>query len=144
MNLIISIILLFSSFITAPAPDYTLTIEVVNFRNTNGQLILLLYNTDDAFRDESLTEFYQKQIVEIDSKDSIIVSFENLRPGQYAIKLIHDENADGKMNRLFLKPKEGLGVSNFETISLTNRPSFQKAAFEVSGDKALKISLIYL
>ncbi|MBZ0242215.1 MAG: DUF2141 domain-containing protein, partial [Bacteroidales bacterium] len=114
------------------------------FRNTNGQLILLLYKTDDAFKDESLTEFYQKQIVEIDSKDSVLVSFENLRPGQYAIKIIHDENADGVMNRRFLKPKEGLGVSNFETISLTNRPNFQKAAFEVSEDKALKISLIYL
>lgn len=144
MNLIISVLLLFCGFSTVPAPDHTLSIEIVNFRNTNGQLILLLYNTDDGFKDESLTEFYRKQIVEIDSKDSVLVSFENLLPGQYAVKLIHDENADGKMNRLLFKPKEGVGVSNFETISLTNRPNFQKAAFEINGDTTLKISLIYL
>ncbi|MCK9452660.1 MAG: DUF2141 domain-containing protein [Bacteroidales bacterium] len=144
MNLIMSVLLLFCGFSTVPVPDHTLSIEVVNFKNTNGQLILLLYNTVDGFKDESLTEFYRKQIVDIDSKDGVLVSFENLPSGQYAVKLIHDENADGKMNRLFLKPKEGVGVSNFETISLTNRPNFQKAAFEVNGDRILKISLIYL
>ncbi len=144
MNLIMSALLLLCSFSTVPFPEHTLSIEVVNFRNTNGQLILLLYNTDEGFKDESLTEFYRKQIVEIDSKDGVLVRFENLLLGQYAVKLIHDENADGKMNRLFFKPKEGVGVSNFETVSLTNRPNFQKASFEVNGDKTLKISLIYL
>ena len=138
----ISITLFFSIFFSAP--DYTLSIEVMNFRSTNGQLILVLYNEVDEFTDASLTKFYQKQIVEIDSKEIVMVNFENLQPGQYALKVLHDENGDGKMNRLFFKPKEGLGVSNFETISLTNRPNFEKAAFEVSGDKTLKVNLIYL
>jgi len=139
-----SFLLYFFTVSTASVADYTLSVEVTNFRNTDGQLLLVLYNEPDEFKDESLTKFYQKRIVEIDSTEIVRVDFENLLPGQYAIKLIHDENADGKMNRLLFKPKEGLGVSNFETISLTNRPNFQKAAFEMNQDKTLKISLIYL
>lgn len=144
MIVIMSVLLYFFNISTASVPDYTLSVEVINFRNTNGQLILVLYNEADEFKDESLTKFYQKQIVEIDSTEIVRVDFENLLPGQYAVKIIHDENADGKMNRLLFKPKEGLGVSNFEKISLNNRPDFQKAAFEVNGDKTMKIKLIYL
>lgn len=144
MSLIMSILLCFFNIFTAPVPDYTLTVEIVNFRNTNGQLILVLYNEAVEFEDASLTAFYQKQVVDFDSKATVRVSFENLKSGQYAIKVLHDENEDGKLNRLFFKPNEGLGVSNFKTINLTNRPNFEKAAFEMSEDKTLKIKLIYL
>lgn len=144
MIVIMSVLLYFFNVFTAPVPDYTLSVEVINFRNTDGQLILVLYNEADDFTDASLTKFYQKHIVEIDSKEIVRVNFENLQPGQYAIKVLHDENADGKMNRLFFKPKEGIGVSNFETISLANRPNFEKAAFKVNEDKTLRINLIYL
>ena len=62
---------------------------------------------------------------------------------QNAVNVLHDENRNGKIEKGFILPKEGIGFSNFETIGFTNRPNFLKASFDVSENKNVTIKMIY-
>ena len=54
-------------------------------------------------------------------------------PGRYAAQAFHDENRNGKVDRvLFGIPKEGIGFSNDVKIRLS-APKFDDAAFTVGG-----------
>lgn len=72
------------------------------------------------------------------------VTFENIPAGKYAINILHDEDNNGKIKKGLLLPIEGIGFSNFESIGFLNRPTFTKAAFDLKGDKKLKVKIIYL
>ena len=39
-----------------------------------------------------------------------------------------------KIDKTLFYPKEGFGLTNFEKISLSNRPDFSKASFVLSED----------
>ena len=62
---------------------------------------------------------------------SVTLEFEGVRPGRYAIALLHDENGNGKADRaLSLMPREGYGFSRDAPVRM-GPPSFEQAAFEV-------------
>lgn len=58
--------------------------------------------------------------------------FANVPAGTYAISLIHDENANGRMDMRLFVPREGFGFSRNPAIRM-GPPSFSSAAFAV-GD----------
>lgn len=59
------------------------------------------------------------------------VNFEGVRPGRYALALLHDENGNGKADRaLLMIPKEGFGFSRDAPVRM-GPPPFGAAAFEV-------------
>ena len=62
---------------------------------------------------------------------SSTVTFKNIPTGKYAVNILHDENKNGKIDKGFILPIEGIGFSNFQSIGLTNRPNFSKASFEL-------------
>ena len=122
---------------------YTLTVEVNNLRNTDGVVVFALYNRDDAFPDEHYEKYYRKlqgKIIEGSSE----VSFEDLPEGKYAVNVLHDEDNDGKIKKGVMLPKEGIGFSNYQSIGLFNRPTFNKASFQLQGDKEIVVNIIYL
>lgn len=58
---------------------------------------------------------------------------ENVRPGRYAIGVMHDEDGDGQFDTGFLGiPSEGYGFSRDVRGSL-GPPSFESASFEYRG-----------
>ena len=60
------------------------------------------------------------------------IKIDDVEPGTYAISLVHDENANGKMDlRLFL-PREGFGFSRNPKIRM-GPPKFKSAQFSVTG-----------
>ena len=60
-----------------------------------------------------------------------VVDFPHVRPGTYAIALLHDENDNGKADRaLGLMPKEGFGFSRDAKVRM-GPPAFEDAAFTV-------------
>jgi uncharacterized protein (DUF2141 family) len=73
-----------------------------------------------------------------------VVSFGSLRPGTYAVAVLHDENENGKMDFNFLgMPLEGYGFSN-DASALFGPPSFANAAFRLlPRSSALTISARY-
>lgn len=54
-------------------------------------------------------------------------------PGSYAVSLIHDENGNGKLDKLLMVPREGFGFSRNPAIRF-GPPSFRAASFDASGE----------
>ncbi len=66
------------------------------------------------------------------SRTSLMVSFSDIEPGDYAIRYFHDENNNGAMDtNLFGLPVEGFGFSNNAKVNF-GPPSYQQAAFKVA------------
>jgi uncharacterized protein (DUF2141 family) len=66
--------------------------------------------------------------------------FPELAPGDYAVKLYHDENRNGELDSNMLGiPSEGYGFSRY-TQEL-GEPGFEDARFTVKGDTRIEITL---
>ena len=72
------------------------------------------------------------------------VVLNDLKPGTYAVSVVHDENNDGKMNQVmgFGPPKEGVGTSR----PVSAIPSWKKVKFDIKEgeQKKLSIKMVYL
>ncbi|MFD2518290.1 DUF2141 domain-containing protein [Salinimicrobium flavum] len=121
---------------------YSLKVEVDNFRNSKGVAQFALYNRDGTIPDEKLKKYFKKEVCKIEDGKSFVV-FEDLPKGRYAVTILHDENNNAEIDKTLFFPKEGFGLTNFDKISLSNRPDFSKASFELSKNAVKKIKLIY-
>ena len=137
------VIVLLSSFSIQKQETFSLTVDVSELRNSKGTVLFALYNREDAFPDEHYKKYFKKLTGKIVNGESS-VTFKNLPAGKYAVNILHDENNDGKIKKGLILPKEGIGFSNYQTIGLSNRPSFAKASFNVQSDKKIKVNIIYL
>jgi len=141
--LIFGVFILLSSFSNQKEDTCSLIIEVSDLRNSEGVVQYALYNRMDAFPDEHYEKYYKKLSAKIVNGIST-VTFENLPIGKYAVNILHDEDSDGKIKKGILLPKEGIGFSNFQSISLFNRPSFSKASFQLNEDYTIQVKIIYM
>ena len=118
----------------------TLKVEVENIRSTKGSVHLALWDRSESFTKGDLKIAGAKVPADLDG----VLEFKDLKPGQYALAVYHDENDNGKFDRTWIGlPAEGLGFSNGAWISL-GPPSFDDAAVEFDGsEKTIKIALRY-
>jgi len=131
------------SFAKPNAKTLSLTIEVKNLRNEKGVVQFALYNKDGSIPDEDYENYYKIVKGEIVNGSSTI-TFKNIPSGKYAVNILHDENKNGKIDKGFILPIEGIGFSNFRSIGLTNRPNFSKASFELKENKTINVKVIYM
>lgn len=121
--------------------DVNVSVSTIKVK-MGGDLIISLYDSKDSWL--NLDKALVVKTVPADS-DTIVVKFENIAPGKYAVSVIHDKNQDGKMNMRifpFPKPKEGAGVSN--NGRRMGKPKFDKALFDVTEQgKSIQIDLFY-
>jgi uncharacterized protein (DUF2141 family) len=122
---------------------YSLTVKVDELRNNNGVVVFALYNRNDAFPDEHYKKYFKILPGDI-TNGSSVVRFENLPAGRYAVNILHDEDKDGKIKKGVMLPKEGIGFSNYQSIGLFNRPTFNKSSFSLQSDEKIKVNIIYL
>lgn len=135
---------LFSSFIIQSNEEaYSLTITVKDLRNSKGIVQFAIYNRDGSIPDEKYKKYYKRDIAAINNNASTI-TFNDLPKGRYAVNILHDENENGKIDKGFIMPKEGIGFSNYESIGLSNRPKFSRASFEVNSNITKNIKIIYM
>lgn len=137
------VIILLSTFSIQKKETCSLTIDVSELRNSEGTVQFALYNREDAFPDEHYKKYFKKLTAKIVNGAST-VTFKNMPEGKYAVSILHDEDNNGKIKKGLILPVEGIGFSNFESIGFLNRPTFTKAAFDLKGDKKLKVKIIYL
>ncbi len=138
------IVVIFLSF-NLPNNDetYSLTIKAKDLRNSKGVVQFTIYNKDGSIPDEKYEKYYKKDIATIDNNTSTI-TFNNLLKGKYAVNILHDENKNGKIDKNFILPTEGIGFSNYQSIGIRNRPKFSKASFEVNSNTTKIIKIIYM
>jgi len=121
---------------------YSLTIIVDEIRNSKGHIQFSLYNRNGSIPDENYEKYYTQKIGKIKNGSSSI-TFSNLPGGTYAVNILHDENTNGKIDKGFILPIEGIGFTNFHSIGLINRPNFIKASFELISNSIKNIKMIY-
>ena len=142
---LIGLVLLFSISSVVYATDnkgITLTVGVSDLRNSKGNVVFALYNRVDAFPDEQYKKYYKILRGKIANYSSVVI-FKDLPSGEYAVNILHDENNDGKIKKKFIKPVEGIGFSNFQSIGFSNRPTFEKASFNLRKSTTIKVTILY-
>jgi len=144
MNKIISsFILLFFSFGFLGANEgFSLKVHIDKLRDSKGVVICSLYNKDGTIPDEKFKKFYKQKRVKAD-QNGVDIVFKDLPKGRYAVNILHDENNNGKIDKGFILPVEGVGFSNFKSINIAHKPNFEKASFVLDRDKEIKIKVIY-
>ncbi|MBK6264546.1 DUF2141 domain-containing protein [Marivirga sp. S37H4] len=116
----------------------TITVEVSEFKNTDGHLLISLFNSAEHFPDNAEESFKNKK-VEVD-QNKLEVVFENVPFGEYALVFLHDENENGEMDTNFVgAPKEGYGASN-DAVNTFSAPKYSDAKFNLNS-KTKEISL---
>lgn len=121
------------------ADPVRLEIQIENLKSEEGQLLAVLFASEDGFPDEP-AKAKQSMIIDLKREGSRF-QFADLAPGKYAIAIIHDENRNGKLDTgLFGIPKEGIGFSNNPKLGV-GAPSFDRVAIDVSKSGTATIRL---
>lgn len=116
-----------------------LTVEVAGLRNAAGQILVGLHNSPASFPSRWSRAVAVKRTP---AGAGAAVRFENVPPGRYAIIAVHDEDGDGEMSKTFIGlPLEGFGTSN--NPDFYGPPRFSAAVFDVTGDAAVSIRIVY-
>lgn len=118
-----------------------LTVHVDGFRNQKGVLGVNVFKTSEGWPEQNDKAFIHRGFPITGNALSEQVS---LPPGRYAVVVLHDENANEKLDRNFLGvPREGFGFTNNPRVMLT-APGFDTAAFDVTCPATdVQIHLIY-
>lgn len=118
-------LLLASTSVTAA----DLKVKISDVRVHTGTLSALLVNSDAAWNGKA--EPVTGRIAKADTTGEVSLIFKDLAPGKYAIRVMHDENDNGKLDTNAVgMPTEGYGFSNNPVVM---RPAtFEEATFEVT------------
>lgn len=136
----ITVLALFPGAGLAAEARYDLTINISNLRSLNGDVHIALYDNPSAFPDNDgmITE----KIIKAASATTL--KFTDLKPGDYALAIYHDENGNHDFDQGFLGiPLEGYSFSNKATAFL-GPPDFSDAKITLSDrDVSLTIPIRY-
>ena len=116
---------------TTPAIAASVDLAITGLRSEKGNVLVCFSTYPDYFPDCTKDKKARKLKIAAANADSIKIA--GVKPGTYAVALIHDENANGKMDlRLFL-PREGFGFSRNPKIGM-GPPKFKSAQFTLGAD----------
>jgi uncharacterized protein (DUF2141 family) len=109
-----------------PTAGVALTVRVHGLSNHRGRVAVALFGSSKAFPDQKRA--LAGQLAKIENGRAA-VRFAGVRPGIYAVAVLHDENENSKMDFNFLgMPLEGYGFSN-DASAPFGPPSFEAASF---------------
>lgn len=133
-NLILSIAIVFTSLISFAQKGITITVTIDNVPNNEGVVSMALHNKN-TFMKAAPVEAKSSKI----ENKKVVITFENVTPGDYAILGNHDANNNGKMDfRENGMPLEAYGASN--NVMNFGPPQFADAKFVVN-DKNLDLNI---
>lgn len=117
--------------------DATITVTLSGIKDIKGIVSAGLYNDEEDYKNSNNV---RGVMVNVDAK-SITFNYDNLPKGEYAIKLFHDVDSDGKLDtNLFGIPKEPYAFSNNATGRM-GAAKWKDAKFSVDGKTIHSIKL---
>ena len=106
-------------------------VNVTGIKKLKGQITCSIYNDPSTFLKKGKKAM--RKVVEVPSRDGVTCVFDGVTPGEYAITVSHDKNANNKMDSNFLGiPNEPWGVSNNARPGF-RAPRWSEAVFAFSG-----------
>lgn len=131
-------ILLFSN--VRAQNDLNLTLNITDIPENETKIFIAVYDNEKNF--DRKANPLVSMVVEPEA-DTILVTFNNILMGVYAIAVFQDINNNGKLDTGMLKiPKEPFGISNYSSGIMFSAPSFHKAKIKINGDTTISIPLI--
>ena len=126
----------------APAEN-VIHVDISGLRSDQGQMLCALFSSAEAFPKKA-----DKAVARLTAKivdHQAACDFTGVAPGTYAVSVVHDENANGKLDTNFIgMPREGVGASN-DAKGHMGPPKFSAASFAYAGGRLdLKIHVNYL
>ncbi len=124
-------------------PTTKLTVLVGGIRHQKGEICLRVYASEKGFPMSDTSEV-QSGCTKI-TGSSLRKDFYGLKPGNYAVAVVDDQNGNKKLDTDFFGiPKEGFGISNNPTVSITTgTPKFSKSSFSMTKSTTVNIFMKY-
>jgi len=120
---------------TLPAQAADVTIRVSNIDGEGGMVHWALFDSAAGFAGEVPPVTAARSRVD---GESFTVTVHGLAAGQYAVRLFHDANGNGELDRNMLGiPSEGYGFSN--GAGSRGPADFDDAAVTVEGDTDIEV-----
>jgi len=113
-----------------------LTVIVRNVENADGHVEVTLYNSADKWLDDGITTKVVKA-----RNGYVEITFENVKKGTYAVSVMHDENANGKLDSNVIGiPTESYGFSN-NARGMFGPADYAESSFALNNDKKIEINI---
>ncbi len=128
----------------APAGSADVQVTVTGLRSDRGVVRACMTSQQESFpKCRGIANAYAANVRAHEGR--LVLSFAGVRPGRYAIALLHDENGNGKADRaLGMMPKEGFGFSRDAPVRM-GPPRFDEAALDLgTGDRTVEIRMRYM
>jgi uncharacterized protein (DUF2141 family) len=111
-----------------PAKAGEVVITVTDLRNSKGVVRACMTTREDIF--PKCIKDPESHRAVVPAGDKVEIRFTGVKPGKYAIALLHDENNNGKADRAIgMMPKEGYGFSRDAPVRMAP-PKFRDAVFD--------------
>ena len=122
----------------------TVTVKVTDLRNAKG-IVRACMTTDESRFPKCRGVAGAYGATAQAHEGSVSFTFTGVKPGRYAVALLHDENSNGKADRaLGMMPKEGFGFSRDAKVRM-GPPKFGEAAIDIGAeDRTLTIRMRYM
>ena len=123
-------------------PTATLTVVVDGINHQKGEICMGVYSSHKGFPFN--TNAVVKSACVESTGGTLTHVFSGLKPGNYAVAVMDDQNGDRKLNKDFLGiPKEGFGISQNPTVSIvTGTPKFHDASFLLIPNQNTTINIL--
>jgi uncharacterized protein (DUF2141 family) len=108
----------------------SLEVTVKNIKEPTGNIRVGLFDTEKGFLKDAIDGKVTKA-----TGGEVTVVFENLKAGEYAVSVIHDENSNGELDTNVMGiPKEGFAFGN-NAMGTFGPPSFDKSKVVIGKER---------
>lgn len=109
-------------------------VTVKSIKEHKGSIRVGLFTNEENF----LKKPIEGKVVKASGAE-VKVIFENLKPGDYAVSVIHDENDNGELDTNGLGiPKEGFAFGN-NAMGMFGPPSFEKSKVTLNSSPVTQV-----
>lgn len=121
----------------------SLKIEIIDIKNTNGQMLIGVYTNKENYEAKQPT-IWKAYTKEKTLNGKLIVTIDGLIPNTYGLALMDDEDSNWRMNTSFFIPTEGFAFSNYYHEGIS-QPTFDDFKFVLKSEsKAIVMKMRYL
>lgn len=120
----------------------SILLEIDGLRSNRGQVMACMTANPKTFPD--CQKDPNARHLTVPALNGETVQFKDVPQGRYAIALFHDENSNGRMDKMMMLPREGFGFSRDAPLQF-GPPRFAAASFQVGAAQlrtAIKVRYI--
>ncbi|WP_286232603.1 DUF2141 domain-containing protein [Thalassotalea sediminis] len=126
--------------VTTNVFSHSLQLEIQDVKSDQGKILAQLFKGETSYKTNDPIMALQS----VAKKGTLVLTFNNLENGEYAIRYFHDENNDNQLaTNLFGIPTEGYGYSNNATGNFGPAKYQDMKVNIIDGDVVTQSTIMY-